>query len=106
MILSLSGHGPDAETFEKASHGSDDPVFLSQNDLAFMFETTFILRLTEWASAAEKDEVCLSICQHFIDPVLNLDCPYTYFHVFTHLSAVAFSETMFILPASCPRVET
>lgn len=52
----MTGHGPDADTFTKASAGSDDPVFMSKDDLAFMFETTFILRLTEFGASAEKDE--------------------------------------------------
>lgn len=52
----MAGHGPDAETFEKATNGKEDPVFMAANDLAFMFESTFILRLTKWAMQAEKDE--------------------------------------------------
>jgi len=54
----MVGHGPDATTFDRASNAKDDPVFMSQNDLAFMFESTFIIRLTKWALSEEvtRDE--------------------------------------------------
>ena len=42
-------HGPDNEAFVKASAASDDPVYLA-NTMAFMFETRFPQRLTEFAA--------------------------------------------------------
>jgi len=44
----MSGHGPDAETFEKAVHAELKPQHLS-GTMAFMFETRFICRPTRWA---------------------------------------------------------
>jgi homogentisate 1,2-dioxygenase len=44
----MAGHGPDAETFERASQGRQEPQFLG-NTLAFMFETQFAVRPTEFA---------------------------------------------------------
>jgi homogentisate 1,2-dioxygenase len=44
----MSGHGPDAETFEKASHGDQKPVYL-KDTLAFMFETNMVVRPTRFA---------------------------------------------------------
>lgn len=44
----MSGHGPDAETWEKASHAELKPVKLD-NTLAFMFETGLPVRPTKFA---------------------------------------------------------
>jgi homogentisate 1,2-dioxygenase len=47
----MAGHGPDAETFERASSASLKPQYLD-NTLAFMFETQFAVRPTEFAMNA------------------------------------------------------
>ncbi len=44
----MAGHGPDAETFERASAAELKPHYLD-NTLAFMFETQLVLRPTRWA---------------------------------------------------------
>lgn len=44
----MAGHGPDAETFERASQASLQPQFLG-NTLAFMFETQLAVRPTAFA---------------------------------------------------------
>ncbi len=44
----MSGHGPDAETYEKAAAAELKPHRLSDT-LAFMFETRFVARPTEFA---------------------------------------------------------
>jgi homogentisate 1,2-dioxygenase len=44
----MSGHGPDAETYERASTGELKPQYLD-NTLAFMFETQLVLRPTRYA---------------------------------------------------------
>ena len=44
----MSGHGPDAETFERASTAELKPVKL-EGTLAFMFETRFVCRPTKFA---------------------------------------------------------
>ena len=44
----MSGHGPDAATFEKASNADLKPQFLGDT-LAFMFETRFVCRPTAYA---------------------------------------------------------
>jgi homogentisate 1,2-dioxygenase len=45
---SMSGHGPDAETYERASSASLKPVYL-EDTLAFMFETQLVIRPTKFA---------------------------------------------------------
>jgi len=49
----MSGHGPDAATFEKASNAKLEPQYLGQT-LAFMFESRFVVRPTEWALKAKS----------------------------------------------------
>ncbi len=44
----MSGHGPDAETFEKASSAELKPEKIGST-MAFMFETRFVVRPTRWA---------------------------------------------------------
>ncbi|HEX8171972.1 MAG TPA: homogentisate 1,2-dioxygenase [Thermoanaerobaculia bacterium] len=44
----MSGHGPDASTFEAASGAKLEPRYLGDT-LAFMFETRFVLRPTKFA---------------------------------------------------------
>jgi homogentisate 1,2-dioxygenase len=44
----MAGHGPDAETWERASDAELKPVYLS-NTLAFMFETQLAVRPTRFA---------------------------------------------------------
>ena len=44
----MAGHGPDAETFEKASKADLKPVYLGDT-LAFMFETRFVCQPTKFA---------------------------------------------------------
>jgi len=46
----MAGHGPDAGTFDKCSEEKGDPpVQMPPNALAFMFESTYFMRVTEWA---------------------------------------------------------
>jgi homogentisate 1,2-dioxygenase len=44
----MSGHGPDAEAFERGATASLKPEYLG-NTMAFMFETRFQIRLTQFA---------------------------------------------------------
>jgi homogentisate 1,2-dioxygenase len=44
----MAGHGPDAETFERASNAELKPQHL-ENTLAFMFETGLVVRPTAFA---------------------------------------------------------
>ncbi|KNC98633.1 homogentisate 1,2-dioxygenase [Spizellomyces punctatus DAOM BR117] len=49
----MSAHGPDQVTFEKASTEELQPVKLRPDGLAFMFETSHMLSLTKWAVEKE-----------------------------------------------------
>ena len=48
----MSGHGPDAATFDRATNAILEPQYLS-NTLAFMFESRFVLNPTKQAMAHE-----------------------------------------------------
>ncbi|WP_338879842.1 homogentisate 1,2-dioxygenase [Achromobacter veterisilvae] len=48
----MSGHGPDAETFEKASHADTSAAHYIRDTMAFMFETRRVIRPTEQALAS------------------------------------------------------
>jgi homogentisate 1,2-dioxygenase len=52
----MSSHGPDRQTFEKASTEELRPVRIPDTTLAFMFETTYLLALTPFAEDSPKDE--------------------------------------------------
>ncbi|HEY1801489.1 MAG TPA: homogentisate 1,2-dioxygenase [Terriglobales bacterium] len=57
----MSGHGPDAETFEKASRGNLEPQYMDTG-LAFMFETRFICRPTSYAMSISELQHEYYIC--------------------------------------------
>ena len=68
----MSGHGPDAETFEKASATELKPVKLD-NTLAFMFETGLPVRPTKFALETkilqhEYYECWQGLKKHFRNP--------------------------------------
>lgn len=53
----MTGHGPDAATYDKSSRvetAAQGPIRMSKNDLAFMFESTYVFKLTKWANAPEN----------------------------------------------------
>jgi len=46
----MTPHGPDAVTFEEASHAELKPVRYSSDSLAFMFESSYLFKVTPWAN--------------------------------------------------------
>jgi homogentisate 1,2-dioxygenase len=49
----MSGHGPDAATFERASHATLTPQRID-NTLAFMFESRYVIRPTPYALSSPE----------------------------------------------------
>jgi homogentisate 1,2-dioxygenase len=45
----MTGHGPDADTFEKASHGDTSKPMKVGDTMAFMFETRTLIKPTRFA---------------------------------------------------------
>lgn len=57
----MSGHGPDAATYEKAVNAQLEPHYLL-NGLAFMVETCFVNRPTEFAmQTGELQKIILNV---------------------------------------------
>ena len=44
----MSAHGPDADTFEKASNAVLKPQKVGEGSMAFMFESSLMIGVTEW----------------------------------------------------------
>ncbi|CAG9323489.1 unnamed protein product [Blepharisma stoltei] len=53
----MSGHGPEAKVFEKGSTSKLEPVRYPDNNLQFMFETMFMLRIPSWALERERLDI-------------------------------------------------
>ena len=68
----MTGHGPDAETFEKASNADTTKPHYITDTMAFMFETKMMIRPTEYALNAEHVQTDYSGCwrgiQKHFDP--------------------------------------
>jgi len=73
----MAGHGPDAETFERASHAGLEPQYLG-GTMAFMFETQLAVRPTEFAMQArilqhEYFECWQGLKKRFVAPGGRID---------------------------------
>lgn len=51
---SMTGHGPDADTFEKATHADLSKPHVIKDTMAFMFETRMVWQPTEFALASAE----------------------------------------------------
>lgn len=51
----MSGHGPEAEVYNKASTMELKPAFIGAGSLAFMFETCYMMKLTEHGANKHVD---------------------------------------------------
>ena len=45
----MGSHGPDAAVFDKATHETLQPVKVGIGSLAFMFESCYMIGVTDWA---------------------------------------------------------
>ena len=44
----MSAHGPDATTHERASKSNLVPIQIGEDSMAFMFESSLMIGVTEW----------------------------------------------------------
>lgn len=74
LHLCMTPHGPDASTFEKASDTSkkQEPVYFGEG-LAFMFETTRILKIAPAALQLERRQEAYSECWQKLPKLFNGD---------------------------------
>lgn len=52
----MVAHGPDADTFYKASELENKPVKIPDTTLAFMFESTYMFHVTDYGQENNVDE--------------------------------------------------
>ena len=57
----MSGHGPDADAFMKATEAELAPVHLGDT-MAFMFETRYAVKLTDWAANCPERQQDYHLC--------------------------------------------
>lgn len=66
-----TAHGPDTEAFEKATNSELKAHKISENALAFMFESTYMLHITDHAQNGNVDQdywkCWLTLNKHFDD---------------------------------------
>ena len=70
---SFTGHGPDAETFEKASAADTSKPHYIRDTMAFMFESRAVLRPTAQAVAAAHRQRNYVACWHGLKKHFNQD---------------------------------
>lgn len=58
----MTPHGPDAQCFESASKCKLVPERIADGTMAFMFETSLCLRLTEWAASTKTLDKDYHLC--------------------------------------------
>ncbi len=52
----MTGHGPEAAVFEKATTVELKPQKIGEDSMAFMFETAYQLKLTDFAMSEENQD--------------------------------------------------
>ncbi|MBI3367378.1 MAG: homogentisate 1,2-dioxygenase [Burkholderiales bacterium] len=58
----MTGHGPDAETFDKASAADTSQPHVIRDTMAFMFETKAVIRPTRWALESPQRQRDYTAC--------------------------------------------
>ena len=66
----MSAHGPDADAFEKASAADLKPAKLDDT-MAFMFETRYPIRLTDWATNSPQIQAGYQDCWADLKKIFN-----------------------------------
>lgn len=55
----MTPHGPDSETFKSATSNNEQlPTKIAEGTMAFMFETSFMMSVTEWAHSKIQKDYC------------------------------------------------
>lgn len=67
----MSGHGPEAEVYDKASTADLKPMKTQDDSLAFMFETCYMLKLTDYAMNGAGRDTYYRKCWASITPKFN-----------------------------------
>ena len=57
----MSAHGPDSDAYRRAAEADLEPVHVA-NTMAFMFETRYPIRLTDWAAGSPQAQEAYADC--------------------------------------------
>ena len=69
----MSGHGPENDVFLKASNADLKPMKIGEGSMAFMFETAYQLKLTDYAVDEKNIDVNYYKCWENLPKVFNKD---------------------------------
>ena len=69
----MSGHGPEKDVFLKASNADLKPMKVGEGSMAFMFETAYQLKLTDYAVNEENIEMTYYKCWESLPKPFNKD---------------------------------
>ncbi len=67
----MSAHGPEGDVFEKASNNAQVPSKTPEDSLAFMFETCYMLKLTDYAMHHAGVDDTYAKCWQNLKPHFN-----------------------------------
>jgi len=67
----MTGHGPETEVFEKASNANLSPMKTQADSIAFMFETCYMLKLTDYAMKEALLDKDYRACWANLKPAFN-----------------------------------
>ena len=67
----MSGHGPDSDVFLKASNQELKPQKVGEGGMAFMFETAYLLKLTDYSMDEKNQDVDYYKCWEKLPKVFN-----------------------------------
>lgn len=69
----MSGHGPEKDVFLKASNADLKPQKIGEGSMAFMFETAYQLKLSDYAVDDKNVDVDYYKCWESLPKVFNKD---------------------------------
>jgi homogentisate 1,2-dioxygenase len=69
----MSGHGPEKDVFLKASNADLKPQKIGEGSMAFMFETAYQLKLSDYAVDDNNVDVDYYKCWESLPKVFNKD---------------------------------
>lgn len=67
----MSGHGPEPDVFDKASNAELKPFKTGEDSLAFMFETCYMLKMTDYAMDEANRDKDYRKCWDAMKPQFN-----------------------------------
>ena len=73
LLSTMSGHGPDKDGFIKASNADLKPIKEGVGSMVFMFETAYLLKLTDYAVDEKNVDTEFYKCWENLPKAFNKD---------------------------------